>query len=488
MIKKIVLTVFFSIFVCVFIGFNYLLIQKESADIGTVELEQEMTAKSATITSQVARISELEGRTSDLIEQIATLREQGEGKDETIATYEKETQESAELLGKREDLINKLKQGLDVELVGQQAREWIEFINNGEYDKSYARFSKAIDNAYTTMIFSEFRAYYAKQVGMVEVKSIDVMTRGIPDTIDNDLVVAVVVDLITPRSLELFYESLDERRAIAQAEADAEAARLAAEAANELLEQLREAANKQNNNGGDGEDGEGNVDGAVDDGEGDNEGDDAKGVGNVGDGEKNVDGEAGGDGLPGGVAGDGEENADGVVGADRGEGSGQNGAQGSDNPVDGADDYARAAGNGAGDANNAANDNIDVGNNGTVSSGRSADYKNGDIENGNIDHEGGESAVEPNGAPDGEPDESSNGSLEEPPEGEGIAEEEADPFDKENFISAGAVLAAMAEYEYIYTDDLDDSIFNTGENQFIFLMNYKKEANDWEIIRIVQKL
>jgi len=99
MVKKVVLTVFFSIFIGVFIAFNYLLIQKETSDIGTFELEQEMTAKSATISNQVDRIGDLERRTSDLIEQIAALREQGDEKDAAIASLEKDTQENGELLG-----------------------------------------------------------------------------------------------------------------------------------------------------------------------------------------------------------------------------------------------------------------------------------------------------------------------------------------------------------------------------------------------------
>jgi hypothetical protein len=35
---------------------------------------------------------------------------------------------------------------------------------------------------------------------------------------------------------------------------------------------------------------------------------------------------------------------------------------------------------------------------------------------------------------------------------------------------------------------MDESVFKNGENQLFFLMNYKKEANDWEIVKIVQKL
>ncbi|MCL2060192.1 MAG: hypothetical protein FWH01_14265 [Oscillospiraceae bacterium] len=464
MVKKIILAVFFSIFICVFIGFNYLLIQKENTDIGTRELEQEMTAKSATIATQVDRIGDLERRTSDLIEQIATLREQGDAKDESLISLDKAVVDRDELLGRREDLINKLKQGLDVGLVGEQASEWITFINNGDYEKSYARFNRGIDNVYTSMVLSEFRAYYEKQVGMIEVKSLDVMTRGIPESIDSDLVIAVVVDLITPRSMELFSESLDKRRvvaeALAEAEARAEAARIEAEAANELLEQMKAAA--ENAGEGDGTDGE--------DADGDNP-------------------------DRGDLDGDNPEGAD-IDGVDR-DGSDRNGADrnGADPDRDSIDNGDPDRGDpgareqGAGESGVAGIPNgVDAEGADDLDGAGSVDGSEGSEEaDGPDDPEGSEGGADEglDGDEDSEGDEDGEG---DDGDSEDDEDEAADPFDVNSYLTAGAVLEAMAEYEYIYTDDLDESIFNTGENQLFFLMNYKKEANDWEIIRIVQKL
>ena len=465
MVKKIVLIVFFSIFVCVFIAFNYLLIQKESADIGTIEVEKEMTARAATISYQDDKIVELEGRTSDLLEQVATLREQGEEKDTAIAGFEVEALERDEIISQREDLINKLKQNLDVDLVGQQAREWLEYMNNGDYEKSYVRFNRAIDNAYSTMILSEFRAYYSRQVGMVEIKSLDVMTRGIPETIENDLIIAVVVDLITPRSLELFYESLDERRAVAEAEAEAEAARRAAEEAKERLEQIREAAERRNE-----------------------EGDQAGAEGDVSANEEAgtpANGEAGtpaGSEVESSVGGEaktpengetetpaGGDHSDAVVANSGDNASGEDAGSGNSTvDANGAENSTGDAENTAGDAENTAGDTA-------TDNEADAEAIDGD-ESGAEAMDGDESGAV---AIDGDETVDETGDDEE---------DMPDPFDRESYINASEILAAMAEYDYIYTDDLDESIFNTGENQFFFLMNYKKEANDWEIIKIVQKL
>jgi len=457
MVKKIVLTLFFSVFLGIFIAFNYLLIQKENTEIGTRELEQEMTAKSATIANQVDRIGDLERRTSDLIDQVASLREQNDEKESAISSLEKITDDQGEMLGRREDLINKLKQGLDVEQVGQQAREWIEFINSNEYEKAYARFNRPIDNAYTTMILSEFREYYSRQVGMVEVKSIDVMTRGIPETIDNDLVVAVVVDLITPRSLELFIESLEERGEIARIEAEAiaaaeEAVRKQAEE-EAAIREAEEAATKAAE-----EEAESKAGSRVD-------GDGATGAGAADGGAREGGGAEDGDGENGAGENDVTENDNGSGnGAGASNGGGTDGAE---NPTDvkNAEDAITDAGD---DGNAAVEGSTDGGGDdggAPRASGAAGEASGFDINTGG---DGADLQDDDNDGSDGE---------------------EPDPYDKDSYVSASQILEAMAEFEdYLYSDELDISIFNTGENQFFFLMNYKKEANDWEIIRVVQKL
>ena len=174
---------------------------------------------SATVTGQLATITSLENEAAELNDRLATLNEENAQRDAAIAELEKNVQSREALLLTRDDLINKLKQNIDVSLAGQQPREWIEYINSGEYEKAYARFSKGIDSAFLTMVLSEFRTYYTKQIGLIEIKSLDVVTRGIQETVDNDLVIVAVVDILTPRALELYQARAEERVAAAAAAA-----------------------------------------------------------------------------------------------------------------------------------------------------------------------------------------------------------------------------------------------------------------------------
>jgi len=467
------MTVFFMILLSVFIGFNYLLIQKENADIGTRELELDVTAKNQLIGNQIKEIDDWERRASDLYEQISALREQHAANAQTIASYEKTAAEREELLSRREDLINKLKQGLDVELVGQQSREWIEFINNGEYDKAHARFNKAIDSAYSTMILSEFRTYYAKHIAMIEIKSLDVMTRGIPESNENDLIIAAVVDIVTPRSLELFYDTLDERRRAAQAVAEANARIAALEAAEaeraaRLLKE-KEELNKLNNSKNDESD----------------ESDES-------DSEKTLEVSAmpviktigvdsDGDGEDG--AGDAGDTADTTDATEATEATDATGVIGATDAAGAVEDAGDSAGNHSSEGYNGTNGEGGAagGAEGAGDAGGGGEVKGADDANGAGKDDGSETGTDKSGSavsPE------SSAAIEEEP----IEEEKIDPFDKSLFTTATAVLKEMGEYEAVYIDAMDDSIFKTGENQLFFLLNYKKEANDWEIVKITQKL
>ena len=510
MVKKVVMAVFFAILLSVFIAFNYLIIQKENADRDTYDLIDDNTAKAATISVQLKQIDDMDRNIMELTEKLTTLREQEAGTNEYVANLEKAGQERDEALSRRDDLINKLKQGLDVELVGQQAREWIEFINNGDYEKAYARYSKAVDSAYTSMVLSEFRAYYTKHVGMIEIKSLDVMTRGIPESVENDLVIAAVVDIVTPRALELFFDALDDRRAVALAEAEAErealAARLAAEAkaaaevaaaaaeAQKAADEEAEELARQN--------GAGDTDG----GENDNA--------NVAGGGADSGAANGDEGGENGAGGD--ANGDGAVsGTESGEAGGTNGeadgdnknagvgyndatstagtpekAAGADGAADGAD--TPPPGGAAADGEKGAGET----NGGNGASANSENVDDG-AAGGNADKNVAVSSAENGGKADGNADNNATAGNAEKDVTAGGAEnavpaeqeEEAfDPFDKALYQNAGSVLAAMNEYEVVYTDDMDESVFKTGENQFFFLLDYKKEANDWVIVKIVQKL
>jgi hypothetical protein len=290
----------------------------------------------------------------------------------------------------RDDLINKLKQNLDVSLVGQQPREWIEYINSGEYEKAYARFSKGIDSAFLTMVLSEFRTYYTKQIGLIEIKSLDVVTRGIPETVDNDLVIVAVVDILTPRALELYRARIAERAAAAAA-----------------------AAAASGGEGGDADTGDG--------------------------------GEAADSGA-----------ADDAAPAD----SGETAAPAAAGMPTATPTATPGGGETAAETTPAA----------TPSTPPAATPST-------------PPAATPSTPPAATPY-ASSATAPTPPPGDGTPDDETDG----GLETAGAIIQEILRDGDALSDESEDSIFKSGENQLFFLLNYKKEANDWEIIKIVQKL
>ena len=206
MIKKTIMGVFVVIVIGVFIGFNYLLVQNEKTDISIQEMEVEKRSNSLTISQQYASIDGYKTEINDLNQQITSFNQELITKDVKIGELEEQSIEKDGVIIEREDLINKFKQNLDVSLVGQQPREWIEFMHNKEYEKAYARFNKEIDDGTNALVLSEFRSYYSKNIDSIEIKYLEVVTRGIPENIKNDLIIVAVVNVLTPKGANLLNE------------------------------------------------------------------------------------------------------------------------------------------------------------------------------------------------------------------------------------------------------------------------------------------
>jgi len=209
MIKKTIMGVFVVIVIGVFIGFNYLLIQNEKTDISIQEMEVEKRSNSLTISQQYASIDGYKTEINDLNQQITSFNQELITKDVKIGELEEQSIEKDGVIIEREDLINKFKQNLDVSLVGQQPREWIEFMHNKEYEKAYARFNKEIDDGTNALVLSEFRSYYSKNIDSIEIKYLEVVTRGIPENIKNDLIIVAVVNVLTPKGANLLNEAAE---------------------------------------------------------------------------------------------------------------------------------------------------------------------------------------------------------------------------------------------------------------------------------------
>ena len=215
MVKKTILVVFMIIVIGVFTGFNYLLLARESADVNEEYLNREIREKAATIITKDNEIEDFKYKINELNQQIITMNQNLEDKDAKVIDLENMVLIREQVQKNQDILLNEFRLSLDVEIVGKQAREWIEFLDGREYDKSFARFSREIGDSSGSMVLSEFRNYYRENINGIEIKSMEVVTDGIPSTIHNDLVILVVVDIVTPmeadRRIRIAIKEAEER-------------------------------------------------------------------------------------------------------------------------------------------------------------------------------------------------------------------------------------------------------------------------------------
>ena len=215
MVKKTILVVFMIIVIGVFTGFNYLLLARESADVNEESLNREIREKSATIIARDEEIEDFKYKVNELNRQIITMNQNIEEKEGKVIELENTVLIREQVQKEQDVLLNEFRLSLDVEIVGKQAREWVEFLDGREYDKSFARFGREIGDSSSSMMLSEFRNYYRENINGIEIKSMEVVTDGIPSTIHNDLVILVVVDIVTPmeadRRIRMAIKEAEER-------------------------------------------------------------------------------------------------------------------------------------------------------------------------------------------------------------------------------------------------------------------------------------
>ena len=212
MTKKITLTVFFSMFICVFVLFNYLLISQEDKDAAidrqTAEIKILSEEKNEMVKEWTRQSEEAAKEIDGLKEKNAEQQKIIDSNDADKGILSDTITELTNALKNFNDFIIVLKKSLNSEIVGRRPREWIESINNKKYDEAHAKYNYKIDDIGPPMILNEFTAYYKKNIEMIDVKSIAVKDEGVPDIYKDNIVLSVILDIITPHAYSNFCSSL----------------------------------------------------------------------------------------------------------------------------------------------------------------------------------------------------------------------------------------------------------------------------------------
>jgi len=194
--KKLALVMVSALIIIVFIAFNYLLWENENKEKDIENLKYLNINSNSRINAFEREIKILEDEIKQLKSSLEIAEETNKNLLDEKARLEVETQKYDKLLENKIELINALKQQVDVKLLEAPVREWIDSLNKGDYETAYELLSRQIANQYGKLSFSEFKNNYENSIKEIKLESINLLTDDVSDDIKGSIVFDIVVNVI----------------------------------------------------------------------------------------------------------------------------------------------------------------------------------------------------------------------------------------------------------------------------------------------------
>ncbi len=170
--KKLVLVLVCTILMTVFLAFNYLLWDKKQNTESLKTLEYSNENKDATIDALGRQIKNLEDSARDLESRVNVLEssnsELQKEKDELI----KKQAEDEKLLKEKSDIIDVLKNQMDLKPLEAVVKNWVQGVDEGQYDISYKLEAEHFKENGDILSQAEYADQYKKIINSIKLKSI----------------------------------------------------------------------------------------------------------------------------------------------------------------------------------------------------------------------------------------------------------------------------------------------------------------------------
>ncbi|HHW47785.1 MAG TPA: coiled-coil domain-containing protein 22 [Clostridiaceae bacterium] len=194
--KKLALVMVSALIIIVFIAFNYLLWDNENKEKDIENLKYLNISSNTRINAYEREIKSLEEEIKQIRESLKTADDANKNLLQEKSQLEVKIEEFERLLEEKIELINVLKQHVDIKLLEAPVREWIDSINKGDYETAYELLSKQIANQYKNLSFAEFKSNYENTIKEMKLESVNLLTDDVPDDIKGSIVFEIVVDVV----------------------------------------------------------------------------------------------------------------------------------------------------------------------------------------------------------------------------------------------------------------------------------------------------
>lgn len=170
--KKLILGMVFVLLTALFIGFNYLLLDRENREKELKSLESANASNNANISAQKREISSLIEENKGLEDEIKQLKKENEmlTSEKNAFIAERDKSEIA-LQGKIND-INTLKQHIDIKTLSEPVIKWAEALNLGKYEEAYNLEYAVVSEHNRIVSLDKYTSDMKNTIGRIEITGI----------------------------------------------------------------------------------------------------------------------------------------------------------------------------------------------------------------------------------------------------------------------------------------------------------------------------
>jgi hypothetical protein len=200
--KKLALVLVCFLIIVVFVGFNYLLWERESREKDIEALRYSNENNDATINALGREIKSLEDENKKQEEKISELTESVSLLEASNASLLNDKNNLSSELSDRDSQILILKKFIDQKITRAPIEKWAELLTDKEYEAAYNLVYMHILNIGEPPGIEEFTASFSNIVKSVSIESIQPVSEGIPAGFDEQLVYEVLFKVILEKGAQ----------------------------------------------------------------------------------------------------------------------------------------------------------------------------------------------------------------------------------------------------------------------------------------------
>lgn len=170
--KKLFLVIFCTMIIGVFVGFNYLLWDREDKASFIEDLKNTNEANNASINALSRQIKSLEDENDAFRDRVAELEKSNEAYEGQVALLEETVKGHEEALKAKDITLLGLKQLVDSAVFEEPVREWAEAIDKGDYETAYRLYAKDPGNPDLIMTLENYSSLYKSSTKSLRLKSV----------------------------------------------------------------------------------------------------------------------------------------------------------------------------------------------------------------------------------------------------------------------------------------------------------------------------